>query len=630
MHANKGDSGTSDYWVVKLTTSGDIDWQKTIGGSSNDYLYCLRSTPDGGCILGGWSESSISGDKTEPSQGLSDLWFVKLTANGEIEWQNTIGGNGEEKIRAMEPLSDGGYICAAYSASGISGDKTEPCLGDFDYWVIKLNSSGEIQWQNTIGGDAEDVLRGVYSTPDGGYICGGYSKSSISGDKTEPSQGYHDFWVLKLSSTGTIEWQNTFGGSAYDKLRSIYPTFDGGYICGGYSFSGISGDKTEDREGQNDCWVVKLNSSGDIEWQNTIGGSDDDDLYWMQITPDNGYVLACYSKSSVSGDKTQPSQGGWDYWIVKLTSTGNLEWQKTIGGSGDDELISIELTLDGGYICGGFSNSGISGDKTEESNGDYDYWVIKIGCIPVDWFADVDGDGYGDADISISDCINPGNYVTNSLDCNDIKPSVNPGATESENGIDDNCNGVIDDGFCIAPFNLKTTKITATTCVLNWSGNNEAYKYRIRYKTPSSSAVLVLISNPSATHHHLSGLQPSSNYGWSIQSICGNEYSAWSEKKKFTTSALHTSQEHWKIKPDVYPNPAVGQATVTFSLPKQMMVTIRLLDVWGRVIKTITKGSFDAGNHAITFQLADLQSGVFMVQLIVKGSENSNIKIIKQ
>ncbi|HRB53401.1 MAG TPA: T9SS type A sorting domain-containing protein [Bacteroidia bacterium] len=369
--------GGSDYWVVKLDSIGNIQWQNTIGGNSGDGLYSVQQTTDGGYILGGVSTSNISGDKTENSQGYIDYWVVKLDASGNIQWQNTIGGNSDDYLTSIQQTTDGGYILGGWSNSNISGDKTENSQGDYDYWVLKLDPTGNIQWQNTIGGSINDQLYSIQQTIDGGYILGGWSNSNISGDKTENSQGT-DYWVVKLDASGNIQWQNTIGGSFLDYLNCMQQTSDGGFILAGSSQSGISGDKTEDSQGGSDYWVVKLDAFGNIQWQNSIGGNSDDYLTSIQQTIDGGYILGGYSNSGISGDKTENYQGLYDYWVVKLDATGNIQWQNTIGGNSWDELISIQQTNDGGYILGGHSSSGISGDKTENSQGDYDYWVVKL------------------------------------------------------------------------------------------------------------------------------------------------------------------------------------------------------------------------------------------------------------
>jgi flagellar hook assembly protein FlgD len=360
----------------------DIGWQKSIGGKSDEHLHSIQQTSDGGYIIGGDSNSGISGDKTEASKGSYDYWVVKLNATGTRIWQNTIGGSNSDQLYSIQQTKDGGYILGGNSTSGISGDKTEASQGYWDYWVVKLDSTGQIiEWQNTIGGDVSDNFRSIQQTEDGGYILGGNSTSEISGDKTEASQGYWDCWVVKLDSTGqTIEWQNTIGGDGSDNMFSIQTTADGGYVLGGNSESEISGDKTMASQGYWDYWVVKLDSTGQtIEWQNTIGSDGNDNLYSIQQTEDGGYILGGNSFSGISGDKLEGNLGWYDFWAVKLDSTGQtIEWQNTIGGSGNDNLYSIQTTAEGGYILGGNSESGMSGYKTVENIGWYDYWAVIL------------------------------------------------------------------------------------------------------------------------------------------------------------------------------------------------------------------------------------------------------------
>ncbi|MFH0866047.1 MAG: T9SS type A sorting domain-containing protein [Bacteroidota bacterium] len=373
--------GNNDYWVVKLDSPGNIIWQNTIGGSGPDYLNSIQQTFDGGYILGGHSSSGISGDKTENLIGgaYNDYWIVKVDSSGNIQWQNTIGGNNYDYLYAIWQTVDSGFVLGGYSSSDISGDKTENCIGDKDYWVVKVDKTGSIEWQNTIGGTGEDEFHSMQYTSDRGCILAGWSDSNISGDKNENSQGGLDYWVVKLDQFGNIQWQNTIGGNGDDYLHSIKQTSDGGYILGGYSNSDLSGDKTENCIGFFDYWVIKLNASGDIQWQNTIGGNSPDQLFSIKPTTDNGYILGGHSQSGISGDKTENSMGSGDFWIMKLDSSGNIAWQNTIGGNSNYDLCySIQETSDGGYIMGGDSNSDISGDKTENSMGSIDYWVIKL------------------------------------------------------------------------------------------------------------------------------------------------------------------------------------------------------------------------------------------------------------
>ncbi len=374
-----------NFLVSENSFSQEIEWQNTIGGSGLDWLYSLQQTTDGGYILGGTSYSNISGDKTENhfGQGQGDYWIVKVDSLGVIQWQNTIGGDWSDQLYSIEQTADGGYILGGSSGSDSSEDKTENSIGGDDYWIVKTDSLGIIQWQKTIGGSNSDRLMSIHQTTDGGYILGGYSRSEISGDKSENSKmGSEDYWIVKVDSLGGVQWDNTIGGRKEDELSSIQQTTDGGYILGGYSTSNISGDKTENRIGSYDYWIVKVDSQGVIQWQNTMGGSDGDVISSIDQTTDGGYILGGTSSSNISGDKSENSKmASGDYWIVKVDSLGVIQWQNTIGGSGYDQLTSIQQTSDGGYVLGGYSESNISGDKKENSMGYDDFWMVKVDSL---------------------------------------------------------------------------------------------------------------------------------------------------------------------------------------------------------------------------------------------------------
>lgn len=389
-NGDKTDSsrGGQDYWVLKLNTDGQIQWQKTIGGDGVDELNVIRQTRDGGYILGGYSSSSKTGEKSEEHYGLNcptdcfDYWIIKLNASGNIEWQNTIGGSSYDMLYSLEQTYDGGYIFAGGSGSGTSGDKTEDSLGDWDMWIVKINSTGSIQWQNTIKAVDYDLAFSIRQTSDSGYIVGGVSTSSISADKTENNRGSYDLWILKLNTSGSIIWQRTLGGVGNDQLASIRQTRDGGYIVGAISGSMKSGDKTLDSLGGFDYWILKLNAAGSIQWQRVIGGDNDEFLSVVEETADGGFVCGGTSASGVSGNKTVENKGSRDYWMVKLDTLGIIEWQSDIGGSGEDWMTDIQQTLDGNYILGGWSYSGISGDKTQNSHGIFrDYWIVKMNVV---------------------------------------------------------------------------------------------------------------------------------------------------------------------------------------------------------------------------------------------------------
>ena len=383
----------------RLSAQSDpqIVWENTIGGVGDESPISTFATADGGFITAGGSTSGISVDKTEAAVGGSDYWIVKFAADGTIQWQNTIGGSTYDQATSIQQTTDGGYIVGGISLSNISGDKTENGMGDIDYWVLKLDNTGTIQWQNTVGGSGADYLEEVKQTPDGGFIIGGYSNSRISGDKSEDTIGSYDYWVVKLNSLGVIQWDQTLGGRGLDIFRDIAIANDGGILVGGYSSSNISADKSENNIGNEDYWIVKLDAAGNRLWDNTIGGIYGDVLSIVRSTSDHGFILGGHSASDISVDKTEPNTGDNDYWIVKIDSTGAIQWQNTIGGTGFDKLGALEPTSDGGYIVGGNSNSGVGGDKSETNYGSLDYWVLKLDALGnIIWQNTLNSDGIED------------------------------------------------------------------------------------------------------------------------------------------------------------------------------------------------------------------------------------------
>ncbi len=383
--------GLYDYWIVKTDILGNISWQNTIGGTQNDYLNNIEQTADGGYIIGGTSFSGIGFDKSADKMGAQDYWIVKVNSIGVVEWEKTIGGNAYDYLHIIHQTPDGGYIAGGYSDSGISGNKSEASQGFIDYWVVKLDGAGNVEWDNTIGGSGTDNLFDIGLTADGGYIVGGNSTSGISGDKTEASS-LSDYWILKLDATGTLVWQNTIGGSSDDYLASIIQSDEGGYIVGGKSNSGISGDKTEAVIGGYDYWVLKLDAVGNITWQNTLGGTSAEELNTILQASDGEYLIAGTSSSAISGDKTEASFGLDDYWLVKLDASGVISQDNTIGGNKSDNLIDVQVTADNGYILGGYSSTDINGDKTVAGFGGIDFWTVKLlseNCpVPFGTYAD--------------------------------------------------------------------------------------------------------------------------------------------------------------------------------------------------------------------------------------------------
>lgn len=375
--------GGNDYWLVKLNADGSKAWDKTLGGSGDDRLTAMRQLPDGGYLVGGHSSSGAGGSKSQGSKGGLDLWVLRLDAAGAKQWDTTLGSNADDLLTALQLTPDGGCILGAQSNSGPSGDRSQPGQGGLDYWLVKVDAAGTKTWDRSLGGSSNDVLNAVQPTADGGYVLGGFSYSGASGDKSQGTRGAadYDFWVLKTDATGAKVWDTTLGGTGFDNLTSLVGAADGSVLAGGFSNSPVSGEKTQPSRGDYDFWVVKLTSAGAKAWDYTLGGDGYDQLASADITADGGFIVGGQSQSGATGERTQPNFGppnSPDYWAVKLSADGAKQWDVTLGGSQDDVLTSVRQTADQGYVLGGFSKSGVSGSKSEANLGSFDFWMVKL------------------------------------------------------------------------------------------------------------------------------------------------------------------------------------------------------------------------------------------------------------
>ncbi len=357
--------GDSDWWVVKVDRDGNIQWQKTLGGSGCDKAYSIQKTTDEGYIIVGAAGSS-DGDVLE-YYGWSDWWVVKIDKYGNIQWRKALGGSKKDCAYSVRQTSDGGYIVVGSTQSS-DGDVCGN-HGYDDYWVVKLDANGNIQWKKAFGGFDSDIAYSVQQTHDNGYIVAGAAFSNdgnVSGN-----HGYYDFWIVKLNSNGDLEWQKCFGGSEWDIAQSIQQTSDGGYIVTGYTRSN-DGDVSSNY-GSYDCWVVRLDEDGNIQWEKTFGGSKDDYAYNIQPTDDGYIIVGC----TYSDDQGIPQNNGLcDLWIIKIDKSGNMLWQKTFGGSGEDCAYDVYQSIDGSYIIVGYTHSN-DGDVSG-NHGYCDFWIVKL------------------------------------------------------------------------------------------------------------------------------------------------------------------------------------------------------------------------------------------------------------
>jgi hypothetical protein len=358
--------GDYDVYVVKTDNIGNIEWQKTIGGANYDVGISVSQTIDNGYIIAGYT-SSNDGDITS-NHGLFDALVIKLDALGNIVWQKTYGGSQIENAFDLIQTDEGGYIVAGTSQS--NDGQVSQNQGSVDVWIFKIDASGTIEWEKTFGGSTVDFITSIIKTSDNGFAIVGHTFSN-DGDILQ-NQGNADAWIVKISNTGTIVWQKTYGGSEGDYLYSIQQTNDGGYITCGQTES--SDGNLSSNHGITDAWIMKLNPLGEIEWNKTYGGSNDDGLNSIIQTTDGQYIFGGNTYSSDFDINT--NFGESDCWIMKLNNNGDLVWEKNYGGSDNEAINNIIKTSDNSFIYVGYSYSN-DGNVTI-NNGLIDMWLVKL------------------------------------------------------------------------------------------------------------------------------------------------------------------------------------------------------------------------------------------------------------
>ncbi|QRY55553.1 T9SS type A sorting domain-containing protein [Sphingobacterium siyangense] len=380
-------SGDLDYFIWKMDEKGELDWQKSFGGSGADLLQSIKLTSDGGFILAGTSDSQKGLHKKDSCRGHEDFWIVKLNARGAEQWQRTIGSSGQELLQSIAPTSDGGYIIGGSSSSEKSDKlkngaedpfgKKDNGFGNLDYLVVKLDSEGKIEWQKTYGGQYADQLRSIIQTRDGGYLLGGSSNSPESGNKSEKNYGQSDYWIIKLDQKGKLEWQKVYGGEGDEQLQAVLQSKDGNYLLAGSSSSATSGNKNVSNGKGTDFWMLKIDTSGEIIWQKTYDIGKADLLTSLEENADGSLLLGGHAQSEASASKKKDKEGINDYIAIKTDHKGEEQWTQSVGGNGEDILRKAVETRDGGYLLAGTSMSAVSRDRYT-GKGRNDFWVVKL------------------------------------------------------------------------------------------------------------------------------------------------------------------------------------------------------------------------------------------------------------
>jgi len=272
--------GSWDVYLIKTDSLGDTLWTKTFGGTNSDVGNAVLQTADSGYIIEGYT-SSFGGYK---------VYLIKTDANGNALWSRTFGGTGNNYGYNIQQTSDGGFIIVGNTYFGAGGT---------DVYLIKTDANGNALWTKAIGGLFADVGYSVQQTTDGGYIVAGVTQSF--------GVGSTNVYLIKTDTSGNPIWSKTFGGTGYDAGQSIQQTMDGGYIITGYTFSFGAGDY--------DVYLIRTDTSGNLLWAKTFGGTDEDIGYSVQQITNGEYMIAGFSRSF--------GPNNYDFYLIKTDVNGN-------------------------------------------------------------------------------------------------------------------------------------------------------------------------------------------------------------------------------------------------------------------------------------------------------------------
>ena len=341
-----------DYHLVKLNQQGEQVWEKYLSGQNHDYLSASVSTQEGGFLVAGTSYSGKGLDKKDDSRGGSDIWLVRLNEFGDELWQKTLGSASDEEARAVVQTTDLGFFVAGNVQNSSKGH------GSKDAWIIRLDKNGKELSQLILGGKGLDEVEKMIPTRDGGVLLGIYSRSSVGGTKKTDNSGEGDYWMVKLDKMGKVEWEKNYGGKGDDHLRTLALTSTG-YLIGGESRSERSGNKTTGIEEGTDLWLIALSERGEEQWQKSYNFGNRDILMGMSVIhsaddkTSKGILLGGYTQAEGRIEKNDET-----FWILYLDQDGNEQWRKHVAGENrkkEERLSDIKLNRDGSIILAGTS-----------------------------------------------------------------------------------------------------------------------------------------------------------------------------------------------------------------------------------------------------------------------------------
>ena len=379
-------SGSSDFWVVNVNSEGQLIWEKSYGMIGGETLDDIVPLADGGYIIAGGT-NMITPTEMNDSQGITKFLIYRISEDGEIIWEKMLGGSGTDSLESIQIAPDGGILVGGRTNSvdgdvqSRSGNEFE--YWNFDFWVVKLNINGEIEWEKSYGeSDYWDGLWHILAVDDG-YILGGGTARDLNGFSSSLN-GQKNINIKKIDLEGNFIWEKIYGGSGNDAMTHLVQSDDGGYLIVSETDS-IDGDvqsridKDIIASDDKDCWVVKVDNNGELLWEQYFGGFSYEIPFSASKINNGDYTIVGGTRS---GQSDGLDQGHFDFWVFNIDNSGNVNWDQNIGGNGSESCTSIFQISDTEYMLAGYTNSNNSGDVQSTPNGGDDFWIVKADLTP--------------------------------------------------------------------------------------------------------------------------------------------------------------------------------------------------------------------------------------------------------
>jgi hypothetical protein len=548
--------GFYEILIINIEPSGNVVWEKCFGGTKTDIpIKIIQAGINEYLVLG--KTFSTDGDVQSGNQGMLDFWIIKINLQGDLLWEKTYGGPGNDTPKDLLLLPDGGFLFIGEIKQG--GGDISTYYGEDDIWLCRCDEQGNIEWEKTLGNQGIDVCQSISINNEGNILLAG-SVQEYGGMVECDIKGAGDVWVVEMDMFGNILWQQCYGGSGYDKGYVINKINEGYIVLA--STRSPDGDVAGYHDENygfwfDDMWMIKLDYQGNINWQKCLGGTGDDDPVYMTQTSDGDFIVFGNTSSNdgdVSGNHSMPdwSYSNYDVWIAKISSEGQFEWQQCYGGLFDEKLYGQHTVIkknDYNYVLGAQSNSGNSGD---------------VNCGP----------------------INYGSWFTEIIRC----PNYEPGIPDVPLGDDTVCTANIQESiFAIAPpanaWTFEWNLEPDMAGLITGSGLQASVLWSDEYKGVAEISVRSI------------------NY-------CG--HSDWSQTHFTQVNTCLGTEGYWEKRLKVYPNPAKENIQFEVQRSKFGVCELHLFDVFGRQV-----AFKEVKSEQTILEVSGLPGGVYYYRVVL-------------